>query len=94
MVVLYTKKAIESALPFPPPHSSLIAKEVASIRLDRRISPRVRYVREGSEGEGLFNSLLLDEPDVQGQGKEAYGLDQFLMHIQGEAQQFLFKQAT
>ena len=93
VVVLYTKRALESSLPFPPPHSSLIAKEIASIRLDRRISPRVRYVKEGSEEEALFNSLLLDEPD-EGQGREAYGLDQFLMHLQGESQQFIFNQTN
>ena len=66
-------------------------------------------MREVGGEEGLFESLLLDEPDHievvgqgpdhievvgqgKGKGKEAYGLDQFLLHIMGEAQQFVFEQ--
>ncbi|GAX84626.1 hypothetical protein CEUSTIGMA_g12047.t1 [Chlamydomonas eustigma] len=50
-------------LPFPPPQGSAIAKAVSAIRQNRRICPKVRYVREGSEEAELFSQLLLDEPD-------------------------------
>eukprot|EP00955_Chlamydomonas_euryale_P116752 366436-Chlamydomonas_euryale.AAC.37 len=82
------------APPFPPPQGSALARAVAAIRAQRRISPRVRYVRDGDNGDELFYQLLLDEADDApaspagsaggGTGGNAFGLAQFVEHVCSE----------
>ncbi len=52
---------------------------LSDLRQARRVTPLVRFVRQGGPGEDLFASLLLDEPHGG-----AGGLPQFLAHVKQE----------
>ncbi|KAL6760798.1 hypothetical protein V8C86DRAFT_2548426 [Haematococcus lacustris] len=84
ILVLFTLRAPPS-LPFPPPQQSQLRKTIAAIRQERKITPMVKVVREGTEEAELFHHLLLDEPDRDATGAApntaAFGLLQFLDHI-------------
>eukprot|EP00195_Chlamydomonas_chlamydogama_P017072 CAMPEP_0202896248 /NCGR_PEP_ID=MMETSP1392-20130828/5266_1 /ASSEMBLY_ACC=CAM_ASM_000868 /TAXON_ID=225041 /ORGANISM="Chlamydomonas chlamydogama, Strain SAG 11-48b" /LENGTH=777 /DNA_ID=CAMNT_0049581523 /DNA_START=303 /DNA_END=2636 /DNA_ORIENTATION=+ len=91
VMVFYTARC-PPTIPFPPPQSSALRKAIGAIRADRKISPMLRFAREGTEEAELFSALLLDEAEghappgqSQGGGESAmFGLVQFLEHIRTE----------
>ncbi|GFR45227.1 hypothetical protein Agub_g6624 [Astrephomene gubernaculifera] len=62
LILVYYTSRCPPELPFPPPQQSALRKAVAAIRSERRITPMVKLLREGSEEAELFDQLLLDEP--------------------------------
>ncbi|GIL48469.1 hypothetical protein Vafri_4983 [Volvox africanus] len=91
LIMVYYTSRCPPEVPFPPPQQSALRKAVASIRSERRITPQVKILREGSEDSELFDQLLLDEPDGHdtsaggSSGNGGFGLVQFLDHVASEA---------
>jgi hypothetical protein len=53
---------------------------MSDLRQARRVTPLVRFVRQGGPGDELFNSLLVDEPAAGAAG----GLPHFLGQVEQE----------
>eukprot|EP00798_Chlamydomonas_sp_ICE-L_P009714 gene9714-7583_t len=96
MVIVFYTSACPSNVPYPPPQQSALRSAIGAIRHERKITPLVRIVREGTADADIFHQLLLDEPEdhpvptqSSSQGDEApaasqFGLEQFMAHIHGE----------
>jgi hypothetical protein len=90
IVVYYTKAALESGQPFPPPHSGIIRKEISDIRMSRGVTPLLVFIREGIDDERPLEDLLVEDPAKSGSGSPAdYGFGPFLDVMKKEVQTFL-----
>ena len=92
-VIVYYTAGTPADLPFPPPQTSLLRRNVNAVRAARRLTPQLRMLREGVDDVTAFMRHLIEEPELAADGKAAFpGMVQFLYDVQMEVWEYLQEQ--
>ncbi len=92
-VIVYYAAGAPPDLPFPPPQTSLLRRDVNAVRAARRLTPQLRMLREGINDVAPFMRHLIEEPEMGADGKVAFpGIVQFLYDVQMEVWEYLQEQ--